>query len=34
MSSNINISDNPISVNNLATFLEEDVPEGSEMAYE
>jgi len=34
MSSNINISDDPMSVNNLATFLEEDVPEDSEMAYE
>ena len=34
MSSNINISDDPISENNLANFLEEGEPEDSEMAYE
>ena len=34
MSSNIIISDDPISENNLDTFLEEGEPEDSEMAYE
>ncbi len=34
MSSNIKISDNPIAEHNLASFMEDEVLEDSDLAYE